>query len=641
MTSSQGKESGVHDDVSIGVGPGVDRGGQAFSRRFVTPLLLGSTLNPINTSLIATALAPIAHALNVPVGRTAILVSGLYLASSIAQPTAGKLAEPFGPRRVLIVGIMVVLVGGIVGGVGQDIPTVAVARVMIGIGTSTGYPTAMVIIRRRAAWAGLSEPPGRLLGGLSIASTVTIAVGPPIGGVLVDAFGWRSTFLVNIPITVVALLLTMTCVPKDEPLKRRPLREITSRIDVSGILLFGGTMSAVLVFLLSLPSPHWIALGVAVVLCVVLVVWELRAATPFIDMRLLVSNPGLTRTYVRCAYTLLCSYTVLYGLSQWLEAARGLSPQQAGLMLLPMGIVAAFVSQPISARNLVRGPLVIGAASLVLASVSVALFTTQTALAALVGVTLLFAITLGTTTVGNQTALYVHAPAEHVGTAAGLFRTFGYAGAIASSTLTGIVFRHNVTDSGMHLVGGILVGVSIVVLAMTVLDRTLKAPTAAPPRTMPNGGRGFVDPEGRSAMTRVVKRGWIPMVMVIVVAVAAFTVARLHGVFGSHMYAPDAGNADAIIQFNPKHVLFDVFGAPGTVADINYLDEQGQPQRLDAVRLPWSFEIVTTLTAVLASVVAQGNSDNIGCRITVNGVVRDEQSADSYKAQTSCLVKSA
>jgi Mycobacterium membrane protein len=142
-------------------------------------------------------------------------------------------------------------------------------------------------------------------------------------------------------------------------------------------------------------------------------------------------------------------------------------------------------------------------------------------------------------------------------------------------------------------------------------------------------------------MTRIVKRGWIPMVMVIVVAVVAFTVARLHGVFGSHMYAPDAGNADAIIQFNPKHVLFDVFGAPGTAADINYLDEQGQPQRLDAVRLPWSFEIVTTLTAVLASVVAQGNSDNIGCRITVNGVVRDEQSADSYKAQTSCLVKSA
>ena len=142
-------------------------------------------------------------------------------------------------------------------------------------------------------------------------------------------------------------------------------------------------------------------------------------------------------------------------------------------------------------------------------------------------------------------------------------------------------------------------------------------------------------------MTHLVKRGWIPMVMVVVVAVAALTVVRLHGVFGSRMYTPDNGNADAIIQFNPKHVLLEIFGAPGTVADINYLDEQAQPQRLDAVTLPWSFEIVTTLTSVIANVIAQGNGDSIGCRITVNGVVRDQESAESYHAQTSCLVKSA
>jgi hypothetical protein len=142
-------------------------------------------------------------------------------------------------------------------------------------------------------------------------------------------------------------------------------------------------------------------------------------------------------------------------------------------------------------------------------------------------------------------------------------------------------------------------------------------------------------------MTGLVERAWVPLVMVVVVAIASFTVARLHGVFGSDMYKPDNGNADAIIQFNPKHVLFEIFGAPGTVADINYLDEQAQPQRVGGVRLPWSFEIVTTLTAVLANVIAQGNGDSIGCRITVNGVVRDQQSENRYHAQTSCLVKSA
>jgi NhaP-type Na+/H+ or K+/H+ antiporter len=112
-------------------------------------------------------------------------------------------------------------------------------------------------------------------------------------------------------------------------------------------------------------------------------------------------------------------------------------------------------------------------------------------------------------------------------------------------------------------------------------------------------------------MTRLVARFWVPFVMVVVTVIAAFTVARLHGVFGSDMYKPDNGNADAIIQFNPKHVLFEIFGAPGTVA------------------------------AVLANVIAQGNSDSIGCRITVNGVVRDQESENLYHAQTSCLVKSA
>jgi hypothetical protein len=142
-------------------------------------------------------------------------------------------------------------------------------------------------------------------------------------------------------------------------------------------------------------------------------------------------------------------------------------------------------------------------------------------------------------------------------------------------------------------------------------------------------------------MTRLVKRVWIPLIMVTVVAVAAFTVCRLHGIFGSHMYAPDVGNADALIQFNPKRVLYEIFGPAGAMADINYLDADAQPQRVDAVTLPWSLELVTTLTAVAANVVAQGNGDTIGCRITVNGEVRDEHSVDAHYAQTACLVKSA
>jgi MFS family permease len=116
---------------------------------------------------------PIAAAMHVSVGRTAVLVSALYLASSIAQPTAGKLSEEFWPRRVFLSGILLVLVGGLAGGFAQDLTSLIVARVLIGVGTSTGYPSAMLLIRRRAEQAGLDTAPGNVLGGLVIAGTTT------------------------------------------------------------------------------------------------------------------------------------------------------------------------------------------------------------------------------------------------------------------------------------------------------------------------------------------------------------------------------------------------------------------------------------------------------------------------------------
>src|SRR6202041_1404731 len=103
-------------------GPASGTAGESpFSWKFTTPLFIGSALNPVNSSLIATALLPIAHGLGVPFGQTAALVTALYLASAIAQPTAGKAAEVFGPRRVFIAGIALVGVGGLVGGGAPDL----------------------------------------------------------------------------------------------------------------------------------------------------------------------------------------------------------------------------------------------------------------------------------------------------------------------------------------------------------------------------------------------------------------------------------------------------------------------------------------------------------------------------------------
>ena len=129
-----------------------------------------------------------------------------------------------------------------------------------------------------------------------------------------------------------------------------------------------------------------------------------NSATPFFDIRGLVSNGALARTYLRMALTLLGSYTILYGLTQWLEAGRGMSAEQAGLFLLPMGALSAFVSRPLSRRNLVRGPLLTAAASMLAASIGILFVTAHSPAILLVAVTLVFGLMIGTTTVGNQTA---------------------------------------------------------------------------------------------------------------------------------------------------------------------------------------------------------------------------------------------
>ena len=81
-------------------------------------------------------------------------------------------------------------------------------------------------------------------------------------------------------------------------------------------------------------------------------------------------------------------------------------------------------------------------------------------------------------------------------------------------------------------------------------------------------------------------------------------------------------------RFDSKHVTYEVFGPPGTVATISYFDADADPRRVTAARLPWSVTFATTEATAVENVVAQGNSDSIGCRILVDGVVKAERTTD-------------
>ena len=142
-------------------------------------------------------------------------------------------------------------------------------------------------------------------------------------------------------------------------------------------------------------------------------------------------------------------------------------------------------------------------------------------------------------------------------------------------------------------------------------------------------------------ITRVVKRAWIPLVLIVVLSVSALGVTRLHKIFGSQDLNAGAGGGIEIVQFNPKIVLYEITGPPGTTANINYWDADANTHQVNGAPLPWQTTISTTLPAVSANIMAQADGDQIGCRILVDGVVREQQHSDGHNAQTFCLVKSA
>jgi hypothetical protein len=164
---------------------------------------------------------------------------------------------------------------------------------------------------------------------------------------------------------------------------------------------------------------------------------------------------------------------------------------------------------------------------------------------------------------------------------------------------------------------------------------------SAPGPQGPNGARKGRRNSGSGAI-KLLGRLWIPLLIVAVLTAGGFTVSRLHGIFGSEKRQ---SYADSRVKdskpFNPKHLKYEVFGAPGTVADISYFDVNADPQHINGITLPWSMDLSTTLPSIVGNVVAQGDSDTIGCRIIVDGTVKSEKVSHEVNAFTYCVLTAA
>lgn len=143
-------------------------------------------------------------------------------------------------------------------------------------------------------------------------------------------------------------------------------------------------------------------------------------------------------------------------------------------------------------------------------------------------------------------------------------------------------------------------------------------------------------------MLPLLKRAWVPLAVAAAVALGGIAVDQLRGAFGSEEIFSMSGQiAEPLTQTAVKEVTYEIFGPPGAAGTVSYLDPEARSQRTRFTSLPWTYTIATTVPAVIAHVVAQGNAEQIGCRIIVNGEVKDERVASGDRAQTACLVKAA
>jgi predicted MFS family arabinose efflux permease len=307
--------------------------------------------------------------------------------------------------------------------------------------------------------------------GLSGAGELALVLGLPLGALLMMVAGWQAAFLLNVPLACLTIAMALAFLPSDPPRARMSARGLATELDVLGMAAFAAATVSALLFLLGLPSLEWPLLGVSVISASCLLRCELRAATPFLDVRLLASNRTLARTYARTAIMLFSTYVVLYGFTLWLQTAGGYTTSETGLLVLPLAAVAAAAALPVSRWRLSMTLLALAPVSALIGALALFIVATSASLPWILTVTVAFGVTEASVYVVNQRLIATQAPAARVGTAMGLFSTAVYSGAIVSSALTNLFFRHRVTAAGLHHIATVLLGCSLLALVLTYRER--------------------------------------------------------------------------------------------------------------------------------------------------------------------------
>jgi predicted MFS family arabinose efflux permease len=325
-------------------------------------VMLGSMAAVMSSTIMNVAIPDMSAHFSLGQSRVQWVTSGFMVAMTVSMLTTPWLLGRYGYRRVYEVCIWTLLAGGVLGGFANDFPWVLAARVAEGLAAGVVQPIPAIIILRAFA----SHEQGRASGLFGMGVVLAPAIGPSMGGVLVDVFGWRSIFFMVVPLAMVALWLSRRYVPTSAPGGVQADAD-SPGLDWIGLALASASTLMLLNGLVQLRSNDttwaWVLLTLAGVGMAVFVVWQRHLMRPSQVRRRKVSGDKgkpehqISRgplmnlkvfTHRHFSMGALVSFTygiALFGstylLPVYMQMGLGLSPSYIGVALLPAGILLA------------------------------------------------------------------------------------------------------------------------------------------------------------------------------------------------------------------------------------------------------------------------------------------------------------